>query len=961
MRAKRSSSKGEWIYGQSINSFDIEDLRAPQDCKSSSKQTQAIRVSGERWVSLSPLADFSELQILLCENIQANDLSPLADLPKLKVLHYKSSSPTRLSGQIPSLIVFDAAGTPVDSLDFLVDSHGLRLLNCTNTRITNLQALKELREIEEIYISDTKVSDLGPIKNAQKLKKIFLARTLVSDLGPLEELRSLEYISASQLRLSGLHTRLWKKKNLKHVTLLNTFLPTLPEGVSLSSRPGENCVRALRAHCADLVEGAEPVRDLKMMILGNGRVGKTQIRNRLLGEEFNEVEQSTHGIHIGKFELTLDDGTIADLKVWDFGGQDIYLGTHAVFLRSRSLFPIVWSEDMERSAQHEYQGLKFQNQPLGYWVRFVEQMAGPENPVLLIQNKCDDASDEVLDLSVDLEALTSFRFRRTHIHYSAKYKRGHETLLGALRDAAAWVLHERGNVLVGRGRLDVKKKVEQLFFEDQMRPPDERTHRTLTLDQFVEICREAKGVSDSSALLSYLHNTGVLFYREGLFNNSIIIDQQWALEAVYAIFERDRVYRFLRRQKGRFKKSDIADWLWSEMGHGMAEQDLFISMMLSCGICFCWRGSAERTVKIFEDGKEVERNVVIEAEYIAPDFLPSVSEAEDLRDELSDRWDPTLPVLKVDFEYSLLPPGFLRQLMSRIGGRAGLRAIYWQEGFHIFEVATGARGRVTEVAEPGSWSGKIRIATQKGADSFLLEFLVDLVEKENALWHLRPTKQDSAPVGAIPARERLRLDGQHDQRPVFAQERHNLKEVYISYAWGDDSDSGRIREEALRQICAALEERGCEIIYDKNRMGYGERISKFMDRLAAADRLVVILSDKYLKSVYCMYELYEAWRRCGRNESYFLDRIRIVRLPDAEIDTIAQRIEYARYWRDEYCELQEIIARDLELVSDADFQAFRLVSDFARHTSSILSLVADTMHKRYVEDIGNIEVESILK
>jgi internalin A len=41
-------------------------------------------------------------------------------------------------------------------------------------------------------------------------------------------------------------------------------------------------------------------------------------------------------------------------------------------------------------------------------------------------------------------------------------------------------------------------------------------------------------------LLAYLDNAGTVFYRSGLFNDQIILDQSWALEAIYPVFRRDR-------------------------------------------------------------------------------------------------------------------------------------------------------------------------------------------------------------------------------------------------------------------------------------------------------------------------------------------------------------------------------------------------------------------------------------
>jgi internalin A len=91
------------------------------------------------------------------------------------------------------------------------------------------------------------------------------------------------------------------------------------------------------------------------MILGNGRVGKTQICRRLRGENFDEAVPSTHGIQVSSLGLApqASDAPVT-LKIWDFGGQDIYHGTHALFLKSRAVFPLVWTPKLEAEQFHTH-------------------------------------------------------------------------------------------------------------------------------------------------------------------------------------------------------------------------------------------------------------------------------------------------------------------------------------------------------------------------------------------------------------------------------------------------------------------------------------------------------------------------------------------------------------------------------------------------------------------------------
>ena len=64
-----------------------------------------------------------------------------------------------------------------------------------------------------------------------------------------------------------------------------------------------------------------------------------------------------------------------------------------------------------------------------------------------------------------------------------------------------------------------------------------------------------------------------MFYREGLFGDDIVLDQAWALDAVYAVFHREsKAFKIIRRNRGRFYRSDLAEWVWQE--HSLQEQEL---------------------------------------------------------------------------------------------------------------------------------------------------------------------------------------------------------------------------------------------------------------------------------------------------------------------------------------------------------------------------------------------------
>src|SRR5512145_333495 len=109
--------------------------------------------------------------------------------------------------------------------------------------------------------------------------------------------------------------------------------------------------------------------------------------------------------------------------------------------------------------------------------------------------------------------------------------------------------------------------------------------------------------------------------------------------------------------------------------------------------------------------------------------------------------------------------------------------------------------------------------------------------------------------------------------------------VFISYAWKGES------EEIVNQIDRALHSRGIKIIRDKRDLGYKGLIHEFMERIGQGSCVIVVISDRYLRSPNCMYELVEI-----ADGKQFHDRIFPVVLKDADIYDPVRRIEYVKYW-----------------------------------------------------------------
>jgi len=87
-------------------------------------------------------------------------------------------------------------------------------------------------------------------------------------------------------------------------------------------------------------------------------------------------------------------------------------------------------------------------------------------------------------------------------------------------------------------------------------------------------------------------------------------------------------------------------------------------------------------------------------------------------------------------------------------------------------------------------------------------------------------------------------------------------ELFISYAWGDDSSEDAWKHTGVvDRLCETLRKDSWNIIRDKNAMRSGDLISDFVKLISQADHVIVVLSDKYLRSPYCMTELHAIYQR----------------------------------------------------------------------------------------------------
>ena len=184
-----------------------------------------------------------------------------------------------------------------------------------------------------------------------KLQALGLADNRLTEapesLGQLTNLQAL-YLHGNQL--TAVPESLGQLTNLQELWLGNNQLTALPEslgqltnlrvlelgGNRLASPPPEIVAQGTQAILSYL-RGLEKDKSRqwvsKMVLVGEGGVGKTSLLRALRGDDFILGFETTYGVDIQELKLRhpLQEGVQMRLNTWDFGGQKIYHAPHQFF------------------------------------------------------------------------------------------------------------------------------------------------------------------------------------------------------------------------------------------------------------------------------------------------------------------------------------------------------------------------------------------------------------------------------------------------------------------------------------------------------------------------------------------------------------------------------------------------------------------------------------------------------
>ncbi|MCT7993897.1 COR domain-containing protein [Laspinema olomoucense] len=239
----------------------------------------------------------------------------------------------------------------------------------------------QLSNLTKLNLNSNQLSALPPeIGQLSNLTELHLhcnqLRAMPPEIGQLTNLRLL-YLRSNQLR--ALPPEIGQLTNLGMLYLEGNPLTFPPEEIV------EQGTKAILTYLREQLYTPQPQWVSKLIVVGEGGVGKTSLLKVLRGEPFNPQESTTDGIDIRTLEFPhpSQPEVTMQLNAWDFGEQQISHAAHQIFLTNRSLFLLAWN------ACDGYEQGKVYN-----WLDTLSSLA-PESSILLVATHIDEQNSDL--------------------------------------------------------------------------------------------------------------------------------------------------------------------------------------------------------------------------------------------------------------------------------------------------------------------------------------------------------------------------------------------------------------------------------------------------------------------------------------------------------------------------------------------------------------------------------------
>jgi small GTP-binding protein len=661
-----------------LNNTKIQDISFLKDLT----QLQELFLNNTQIQDISFLKDLTQLQELFLNNTQIQDISFLKDLTQLISLELSGSQIQDISAlkELINIDFLDLSNNQIQDISILKELIRLEFLNLSRNEIQDISCLKNLKQLTSLFLSSTQIQDISCLKNLKQLTSLFLSSTQIQDISCLKELTQLtrldlsstqiqdisclkEFTQLTRLDLSSTQIQdisaLKELTNLKYLNLSNnniTFLPNFfqnfKELISFQYHDNPfskyllplktNNPQSVIRYILDTQQNSRPLREAKVVLVGEGNVGKTTLLGWLLEGKQHSTSRTDkieirHDEH--SFFILNKDGEKENLKIhfWDFGGQEIMHATHKFFMTERCVYVLVINHRENENEQEK----------LDKWIELLKTTIG-DSPIILVANQCDKPTDK--HRLPDREIQKEFpNVILPVIETSGETGRGIHLLKKAIQDALQTL--EILQTLLPVPFYNAKNELEQLKCDYIPYEKFEEVCHQISLNKQYDFSKDMQSLlagllNDLGVLLNYQNKNEDL---EELF----IFNPEWIVNGVYSlIIGADG-------QKASHKgilEAEIAHELLKEKGYVKPKERRFILEML----------------KSFQLSYE---NILNGTRYY---YIPSVFELQK-PEKFEEAWGNPNKVLHFRFNYENWRNDFINYIIVREHEHIK-EELFWKEG-----------------------------------------------------------------------------------------------------------------------------------------------------------------------------------------------------------------------------------------------------------------------------------------
>jgi len=623
-----------------------------------------LNLHGNKISDFSFLQGLSNLTTLNLSSNKISDFSFVQGLSNLTTLYLGDNEISDISflQGLSNLTTLNLWNNKISDISFLQGLSNLTELNLRSNQISDISFLQGLSNLTELYLGGNEISDISFLQGLSNLTELYLDGNQISDIYFLQGLSNLTTLNLSSNQISDISLSFLDSfPKLKKLQLLKNPIQNITK--EIFDKQG-NILDGVRNYLEGIAKGSTINNEVKVVFIGNGSVGKTQIAKRLAEAEdfvFDKQHDSTHAISL--LRAAIDCNFIDEklqLNLWDFGGQDLYHATHRLFMKTRALFVLVWDVENELNPSHTWEGTEYKNEELAYWLKYVSFFGG-DGPILVVQNKVDTESQESNSIPEPERKKLQATFPTITDFWQCSAKTGYNF------DKLSYFIAEafEKNDILRQDLIKRKLPTDWIKVRERVRAEQAKAggQKQITVDVFKAWCKEADTEKAWQTILSFFRDTGVLYYQEVYFSGTIILNQAWAIEAVYQVLDRKKGhYKILQQKQGQLDYTWLCK-IWKTNTDG--ERELFIDFMLSTQLCF------ERTKNKEWNNPLKDRTFVVPQLLKAnkPDYIATYISEQALNE-------------KHTIGYPFLPTTFIHQFIIQAKNFAGIEDM-WQSGIYL--------------------------------------------------------------------------------------------------------------------------------------------------------------------------------------------------------------------------------------------------------------------------------------